>query len=228
MSLLRPELHSGASGSWVVSQQKGVFKAARAAMKYPISILGKHVEQKVRVLGYVVADDVLGDIYMVPLTDILSDVAKELGAREVRLPNTREETSSLLLQSLGTTRDAEVEGFPRPTEGIAPPLPLSRDTLDTEVQRSPRTKREVASLLRSTELRESVEAGAAPFLRTQTFTPRDTQDVRPVREGVRFEPFHWICCICNGANSAAVDVGCANCNNHWRDDCCTVYEMPKI
>ncbi|OAL50942.1 hypothetical protein IQ07DRAFT_406834 [Pyrenochaeta sp. DS3sAY3a] len=215
------ELHSGASGSWVVSGQNGVFKAVIAALKYLISSLREHVEQKVRVLGHVVADDALGDIYMVPLTDILSDIAKELGAREVRLPNTREEMSSLLLQSLGTTRDAEVEGFSGSTEGIAPPLPLSRTTLEPEVQTPPRTKREVDSLLRSTERRDNVEAEAAPCL--PTFTPRDTQDVRPVREGVRLGHFHWVCCICGYPNSSAVDAGCATCCNHWRDECCVVY-----
>lgn len=43
------------------------------------------------------------------------------------------------------------------------------------------------------------------------------------------EPVYcWICCICGGSNSCNVDVGCANCNNHWRDDCCSIYQVPPL
>jgi hypothetical protein len=37
--------------------------------------------------------------------------------------------------------------------------------------------------------------------------------------------FRWVCCVCRGDNSCKFDVGCNNCNNHWRQGCCYVYEV---
>jgi len=48
------------------------------------------------VFGQVVADDVLGDVYMVPLCDIFEDVKQALDAREVRLPQSTAEIDHLL------------------------------------------------------------------------------------------------------------------------------------
>lgn len=137
-----------------------MLNADRAALNYSSGFLRANAEQKVRVLGHVVADDVLGDIYMVPLTDILSDIATELRAREVRLPKTREEMHSLLLRLSRTTHDAKSERFPSHLEGMISPLPWLRRTVpDFKPQGPFITWEEITSQLRSTEPLNDVERG---------------------------------------------------------------------
>lgn len=125
MNLLLLELPGGASGSWVVSEQDAIESASRYTT-------GDHVEQKAIVLGHVVADDVLGDIYMIPLTDILSDIAKELRAREVRLPKTAAEIDSLLQHSEVSRLAEEMTSAMRSME-------LSINKPEREAAQNPRT-----------------------------------------------------------------------------------------
>jgi len=51
---------------------------------------------KITVLGQVVADDALGDVYMVPLCDILDDVKHVLDAQAARLPENNSEINTIL------------------------------------------------------------------------------------------------------------------------------------
>lgn len=39
--------------------------------------------------------------------------------------------------------------------------------------------------------------------------------------------YRWICCNCGGDNNCSIDAGCRECNNHWRQACCVVYEAYK-
>ena len=52
--------------------------------------------RNVTVFGQVVADDALGDAYMVPLCDILEDVKHVLDAQEARLPESSSEINTIL------------------------------------------------------------------------------------------------------------------------------------
>ncbi|KAF1941392.1 hypothetical protein EJ02DRAFT_466602 [Clathrospora elynae] len=36
--------------------------------------------------------------------------------------------------------------------------------------------------------------------------------------------YRWQCCTCGGDNSVNIDKGCATCCNHWRNECCHVYD----
>jgi hypothetical protein len=55
------------------------------------------------VFGQVVADDALGDIYMVPLSDILDDVRDVLAARDARLPESNIEIENIRHRPYDTT-----------------------------------------------------------------------------------------------------------------------------
>lgn len=35
--------------------------------------------------------------------------------------------------------------------------------------------------------------------------------------------YRWQCCMCHCMNSYAADVGCADCNNHWKCAACEIY-----
>ena len=52
--------------------------------------------RNITVFGHVVADDSLGDVYMVPLCDILDDIKHVLGAQGARLPESNSEISTIL------------------------------------------------------------------------------------------------------------------------------------
>lgn len=86
----------GASGSWVLTERAGWLGDHEAHWTSPddANIVEKNL---VRVCGHVVADDALGDVYMIPLVDTLSDIAHELAnAREARLPKSTAEIEAAL------------------------------------------------------------------------------------------------------------------------------------
>ena len=81
------ELHEGSSGSWVVSEE----------MVLEPDDSGNDIETRiVCVHGVLVADDGYGDVYMIPLADVLDDIKKVLGVSMVSLPHDTKEIAALL------------------------------------------------------------------------------------------------------------------------------------
>jgi hypothetical protein len=64
------ELYPGSSGAWVIATSTQT------------------------VIGHIIADDPFGDVYIVPIVDILADVKAVLDAKSVSLP-TREDISNV-------------------------------------------------------------------------------------------------------------------------------------
>jgi hypothetical protein len=54
----------------------------------------------IKVFGQVVADDVFGDVYMIPLNDIIDDIKTTMNATVVRLPETLREVGEIAIKSL--------------------------------------------------------------------------------------------------------------------------------
>ncbi|KAF1933419.1 uncharacterized protein M421DRAFT_88639 [Didymella exigua CBS 183.55] len=78
------ELPEGSSGTWVVSEDF-VNDTNDAGEDFRCRIVYVH--------GIVVADDCYGDVYMIPILDIMNDAKQALNATSVTLPrNTREAT----------------------------------------------------------------------------------------------------------------------------------------
>lgn len=59
-------------------------------------LTGLPEDSRIIVYGQIVADDVFGHIYMVPMSDILDDIKKTLNAVVVRLPSSISEVADLL------------------------------------------------------------------------------------------------------------------------------------
>lgn len=100
---------AGTSGTWVSTE---MIEPARSI--WPQNATARTTDdeanEKVTVFGQVVADDALGDAYVVPLCDILDDVKHVLDAQEARLPASTSEINTILrmlnnttIASLGTT-----------------------------------------------------------------------------------------------------------------------------
>ncbi|KAF2854456.1 hypothetical protein T440DRAFT_552296 [Plenodomus tracheiphilus IPT5] len=108
---------AGTSGSWVVVDWTNKYKALHDD--------ADHVgTNHVRVYGHVVADDALGDVYMIPLVDTLKDIAQEIGnAREARLPESASEIETVLgklrIKMPDDPPDATGPYIPRPTSSLA-------------------------------------------------------------------------------------------------------------
>ena len=85
------ELYEGSSGSWVVSEE----------IAFEPHDSGNHIATRVACIhGILVADDGYGDIYMIPLADIMDDIKHELDVSSVSLPpDTREIRRLLQLES---------------------------------------------------------------------------------------------------------------------------------
>jgi hypothetical protein len=81
------ELHEGSSGSWVVSEEM-IFEPDDTGNNIATRIVCVH--------GVLVADDGYGDIYMIPLADVLKDIEKGLGVSTVSLPHDTKEIEALL------------------------------------------------------------------------------------------------------------------------------------
>jgi hypothetical protein len=77
---------AGSSGSWIISHD---------ALSYPCLPADENTARTICVHGMFVADDELGDIYMVPLADILDDARDVLQISSVRLPNNIHEIRTL-------------------------------------------------------------------------------------------------------------------------------------
>ena len=71
---------------------------------------------KVMVFGQVVADDALGDAYVVPLCDILHDIKNVLDAQEARLPESSSEIDTILRTMNNTT--IKIEGSSAATSPV--------------------------------------------------------------------------------------------------------------
>ncbi|CAN9398061.1 unnamed protein product [Alternaria alternata] len=78
-------LLNGASGTWVTSQ--------------PAQVLDRNVNP-ISVYGQVVADDVFGDVYMIPLRCIMEDVKILMDAAVVRLPSSIKELRQILVAQM--------------------------------------------------------------------------------------------------------------------------------
>lgn len=79
------------------------------------SIQGEQYERIVQVQGMAVADDEFGDVYMIPLVDIVNDIKNALGMASVRLPHDAQEPSRLFdLQAIeGHAEPANIPGQSR-------------------------------------------------------------------------------------------------------------------
>jgi hypothetical protein len=66
----------------------------------PASATASHSNESagrtITVFGQVVADDTLGDVYVVPLSDILNDIKHVFEAQEARLPESSSEINAVL------------------------------------------------------------------------------------------------------------------------------------
>ena len=88
MSLLTNVLvgiSAGTSGTWVSTKMVEPARSIRS-QSAPARTADDVANGKVMVFGQVVADDALGDAYVVPLCDILHDIKNVLDAQEARLP----------------------------------------------------------------------------------------------------------------------------------------------
>ena len=83
-------LRDGASGMWVTSPWT---RSVALPMGTPL--------QPISVYGQVVADDIFGDVYMIPLIDIINDIKTSTGAAAVRLPASLTELGEMLSKQRG-------------------------------------------------------------------------------------------------------------------------------
>ena len=83
----------GTSGAWVSTD----------AIEPTAKDTDDGASRKVTVFGQVVADDALGDAYVVPLCDILDDVKHVFDAQEARLPKSSLEINTILRMMKNTT-----------------------------------------------------------------------------------------------------------------------------
>ncbi|CAN9270455.1 unnamed protein product [Alternaria alternata] len=98
---------AGSSGTWVTAETTESSSDTRHQGS-TTSDSYYQPSRNVTVFGQVVADDSLGDVYMVPLCDILEDVKQLFNAREARLPESNSEVDSILRRgnnSPGAMRD---------------------------------------------------------------------------------------------------------------------------
>ena len=105
MSLLTNQfvgISAGTSGTWVSTE---MIEPARS--NSPQSATSEPTDngsnRNVTVFGQVVADDALGDTYVVPLCDILDDVKLVLDAQGARLPESSSEIDTILRMMNNTT-----------------------------------------------------------------------------------------------------------------------------
>ncbi|KAK1963125.1 hypothetical protein LY78DRAFT_210727 [Colletotrichum sublineola] len=76
LSLKKGQINDGDCGSWVINRRREVY-------------------------GHAVADDIFGDVYVVPMTDIFQDIERSLGARSVEMPSNIDLLSSRYQRLLG-------------------------------------------------------------------------------------------------------------------------------
>lgn len=153
--------------------------------------------------GQVVADDTLGDVYVVPLADILDDILEELAATEVRLPESSSEIEALLVS---------------PDKPKGPVSAAQKSFVDS------------MALLRSlSTLRVSRdESQGSPSSSTIANESRQRGDITSSHSfltstGPRKDNDQWFCCQCHhGPNNMLMHAGCAYCTNHWRCKNCIV------
>jgi hypothetical protein len=95
---------AGTSGTWVYTETT---KPASSNQSRSAKASGPdHQAGKITtVYGQIIADDSLGDVYMVPLRDILNDIKDVLGARGARLPESNTEVDEILRGMRDTTID---------------------------------------------------------------------------------------------------------------------------
>ncbi|CAO2649557.1 Nn.00g069420.m01.CDS01 [Neocucurbitaria sp. VM-36] len=94
-------LPAGTSGSWVITESVESRTTIRHSSQIPYFQPPDSYKFKRNMLafGQVIADDTLGDVYVVPLADILADIQEVLAARKARLPENRSEIKTLLNRS---------------------------------------------------------------------------------------------------------------------------------
>ncbi|KAF2993813.1 hypothetical protein E8E13_001425 [Curvularia kusanoi] len=100
------ELPEGKSGTWVISESHDDASAQK-------TVVNAH--------GIAIADDGYGDIYMIPLSDIMADIERVSGTSSVSLPRDTDEIARLIeLEHFSLYEDA-----PSPT--LRAPFDLSKD-----------------------------------------------------------------------------------------------------
>jgi hypothetical protein len=111
--------------------------------------LGRSSEQAasdlIKVFGHVVADDVFGDVYMIPLHDIINDIKTTMNATVVRLPKTIREVGNIATENFRRAlaesvsepdsddkNDPPIKVTAEQTKGTSVAAGMSDDSLDLD------------------------------------------------------------------------------------------------
>ncbi|RYO58455.1 hypothetical protein AA0113_g7781 [Alternaria arborescens] len=96
---------AGTSGTWVYTETSKPANSSRS-QSATASDPDDQANRIITVYGQTIADDSLGDVYMVPLCDILNDIKDAVGARGARLPESNTEVDEILRRVKDTTINA--------------------------------------------------------------------------------------------------------------------------
>ncbi|KAF2823930.1 hypothetical protein CC86DRAFT_408947 [Ophiobolus disseminans] len=204
------EIPLGSSGTWVLTESEGwpVDNRSDWPEEAALGDFDGAVERLVRVFGHVAADDAFGDVYMVPLVDILEDIKKELSARDVRLP---ESTSEIEMMLAFTGEDFER------LDSFKPDAPSASDNSNESLANHDLYAATSAAIVQPNNSSRSSNChpghihssfGSGGGTGCVVYEVNDTDIKWPFR-------FRWVCCQCHGDNSWE-EPGCSFCNNHWR------------
>jgi len=179
----------------------------------------EQMDRKITVFGQVVADDSLGDVYVVPLCDILNDVNHVLDARLARLPNSNSEINTILhmmnnttiTSSATTANDLATTG---PLANEAEPAPEAPDRTNCTQCGSEDHTKEMCGM---TDIHNS--EGSAPTAQSAV-TASYTPSMYTVSTGYS-KSMVWYCSACGDGPIAPWQSVCVICS-HEKCSMCTV------
>lgn len=172
------------------------------------------------VYGQIIADDSLGDVYMVPLRDILNDIKDVLGARGARLPESNTEVDEILRGM----RDTTIDDSQSQADDLASAQPLMSEAEATSGSPnrmfctqcgSGEHKREICEVKNSSSSDGVILEEALTPVVTAPHTPNRTWTSVKGRKVV------WYCSDCGEGPTGSWQNCCAFCS-HVKCAVCTV------
>jgi hypothetical protein len=232
----------GSSGSWVLTESEDWPGDNSSEWPEPATQVGcqNKIERLLRIHGQIVADDAFGDVYMVPVVDILEDIRQELNAREVRLPESNFELQELLSSVAKDLEDSAI------VSNYHAPATMKNSNSSSSIKRTASVMESKKCLrCNATVYAEaSCSSSSHKFARTfksaqgasptqhphsnEVFTPpkllSDLQWLRwfpPIEiwetGPYKRDPYIWYCVDCKDGPHPTWQISCANCGSTRMD-----------